>query len=183
MPPYSAEYPGRHLIVSRWPERLSICLAGLGLLIEIYDTDSNPPKDSAPRSTRKAAGALMLVEALSKEWSYFFSRRRQSRLLLPGDKLIRYHDISQLTTYYSCCFSVCDHTAAQRGSWLRCDGYVVSPPSGRRGSGGQGCQAGGVVVPAGAIKAFRHPTGGRPREAGRGGVDVTMGKWSLRVVR
>ena len=35
-------------------------------------------------------------------------------------------------------------------AWLRRDGYMVSPPSGRRGSGGEGCQAGAVVVPAGA---------------------------------
>ena len=52
--------------------------------------------------------------------------------------------------YYSCCFPVCDRAAAQRGSVVRRDGYVVSPPSGRRGSGGEGCQAGAVVVPAGA---------------------------------
>ena len=55
-----------------------------------------------------------------------------------------------VTTYYSCCFPVCDRAAAQRGSVVRHDGYVVSPPSGRRGSGGEGCQAGAVVVPAGA---------------------------------
>ena len=55
-----------------------------------------------------------------------------------------------LPKYYSCCFAVCDCAAAQRGSVVRCDGYVVSPPSGRRGSCGEGCQAGAVVVPAGA---------------------------------
>ena len=33
---------------------------------------------------------------------------------------------------------------------LRHCGYMLSPPSGRSRSGGQGCQAGGVVVPAGA---------------------------------
>jgi len=52
--------------------------------------------------------------------------------------------------YYSRSFSVCDRTAAQRGSLVRRDGYVVSPPFGRRGSGGEGCQAGAVVMPAGA---------------------------------
>jgi len=52
--------------------------------------------------------------------------------------------------YYSCCFPVCDRAAAQRGSRLGRGGYMVSPPSGRRGSGGEGCEAGGVVVPAGA---------------------------------
>src|SRR5713226_1906661 len=29
--------------------------------------------------------------------------------------------------YYSCCFSVCDCAAAQRGSRLRCCGYLLSP--------------------------------------------------------
>ena len=52
--------------------------------------------------------------------------------------------------YYSCCFSVCNRAAAQRGSWVGRDGYVVSPPSGRRWSGGVDGHAGGVVVPAGA---------------------------------
>ena len=52
--------------------------------------------------------------------------------------------------YYSCCFPVCDRAAAQRGSVVGRDGYVVSPPSGRRGSGGEGCEAGAVVMPAGA---------------------------------
>jgi hypothetical protein len=40
----------------------------------------------------------MLVEALSKEWQYFSSGRRQSRLLLLGDKMIRHSDVSQLAT-------------------------------------------------------------------------------------
>ncbi len=55
-----------------------------------------------------------------------------------------------LTEYYSCCFSVCDRTAAQRGAWLAGFGYTMSPPFVRRGSGGEGFEAGGVVVPAGA---------------------------------
>ncbi len=58
--------------------------------------------------------------------------------------------INEGTLYYSCCFSVCDCAAAQRGSRLRCCGYLLSPPSGRGGSGGGGCEAGAVVVPAGA---------------------------------
>ena len=52
--------------------------------------------------------------------------------------------------YYSCCFSVCDRVAAQRDSRLRRCGYLLSPPSGRGGSGGGGCEASAVVVPAGA---------------------------------
>ena len=64
--------------------------------------------------------------------------------------LDEYAPIPSPRTYYSRCFPACDRVAAQRGSWLRRGGYVVSPPSGRRGSGGEGCQAGAVVVPAGA---------------------------------
>src|SRR6266702_2526463 len=58
--------------------------------------------------------------------------------------------MASLAVYYSRCFPVCDHAAAPRGSRLGCGGYMLSPPSGRRGSGGEGCQAGAVVVPAGA---------------------------------
>jgi anti-sigma regulatory factor (Ser/Thr protein kinase) len=43
-----------------------------GLLIEVYDTDINPPvRDHAGEYAETGRG-LMLVEALSKEWSYFF---------------------------------------------------------------------------------------------------------------
>ncbi len=52
--------------------------------------------------------------------------------------------------YYSRCFPVCDRAAAQRCSWFGRSGYMLSPPSGRRWSGGDDGQAGGVVVPAGA---------------------------------
>jgi hypothetical protein len=59
-------------------------------------------------------------------------------------------NVRLIDMYYSCCFPFCDRVAAKRGLAVRRDGYVVSPPSGRRGSGGEGCQAGAVVVPAGA---------------------------------
>ncbi len=59
-------------------------------------------------------------------------------------------ELTVAAMYYSRCFPVCDHAAAPRGSRLGCGGYMLSPPSGRRGSGGEGCQAGAVVVPAGA---------------------------------
>ena len=52
--------------------------------------------------------------------------------------------------YYSCCFPVGDRAAAQRGAWCSGFGYMLSPPSGRRGSAGEQGEAGGVVVPAGA---------------------------------
>ena len=43
-----------------------------GLLIEVYDTDSNPPVRSSPDDDAENGRGLMLVDALSKEWSYFF---------------------------------------------------------------------------------------------------------------
>ena len=46
-----------------------------GLLIEVYDTDSNPPLRSRADGDAESGRGLMLVEALSKEWSYFFPPR------------------------------------------------------------------------------------------------------------
>jgi anti-sigma regulatory factor (Ser/Thr protein kinase) len=43
-----------------------------GLLIEVYDTDSNPPAHSRADQYAESGRGLMLVDALSKEWSYFF---------------------------------------------------------------------------------------------------------------
>ena len=43
-----------------------------GLLIEVYDTDSNPPIQSRADEDAENGRGLMLVDALSKEWSYFF---------------------------------------------------------------------------------------------------------------
>ena len=43
-----------------------------GLLIEVYDTDSNPPIQSLADDCAENGRGLMLVDALSKEWSYFF---------------------------------------------------------------------------------------------------------------
>jgi anti-sigma regulatory factor (Ser/Thr protein kinase) len=42
------------------------------LLIEVYDTDSNPPIRSRADEDAESGRGLMLVDALSKEWSYFF---------------------------------------------------------------------------------------------------------------
>ena len=42
------------------------------LLIEVYDTDNNPPIRSHPDDDAENGRGLMLVDALSKEWSYFF---------------------------------------------------------------------------------------------------------------
>jgi len=42
------------------------------LLIEVYDADDNPPVLSAPGDYAESGRGLVLVNALSKEWSYFF---------------------------------------------------------------------------------------------------------------
>jgi anti-sigma regulatory factor (Ser/Thr protein kinase) len=42
------------------------------LLIEVYDTDENPPVLSGHDDDAENGRGLMLVSALSKEWSYFF---------------------------------------------------------------------------------------------------------------
>lgn len=41
------------------------------LLIEVYDTDDNPPVLSGPDDYAESGRGLVLVNALSKEWSYF----------------------------------------------------------------------------------------------------------------
>ena len=63
----------------RYPRRASASLVSLslrhfrdGLLIEVYDTDNNPPIRSSPDDDAENGRGLMLVDALSKEWSYFF---------------------------------------------------------------------------------------------------------------
>ncbi len=43
-----------------------------GLLIEVYDTDNDPPVRSHADADAENGRGLMLVDALSKEWSYFF---------------------------------------------------------------------------------------------------------------
>jgi anti-sigma regulatory factor (Ser/Thr protein kinase) len=42
------------------------------LLVEIYDSDSNPPVLSSADGSAESGRGLMLVNALSKEWSYSF---------------------------------------------------------------------------------------------------------------
>jgi hypothetical protein len=42
------------------------------LLIEVYDADDNPPVLSVPSDDAESGRGLVLVNALSKEWSYFF---------------------------------------------------------------------------------------------------------------
>ena len=42
------------------------------LLIEVYDGDSSPPIRSDADEYAETGRGLMLIDALSKEWSYFF---------------------------------------------------------------------------------------------------------------
>ena len=63
----------------RYSERANASLISLslrhfpeGLLIEVYDTDNNTPIRSNPDDDAESGRGLMLVDALSKEWSYFF---------------------------------------------------------------------------------------------------------------
>ena len=63
----------------RYSERADASLISLSLrhfreslLIEVYDTDNNPPIRSHPDDYAENGRGLMLVDALSKEWSYFF---------------------------------------------------------------------------------------------------------------
>jgi len=62
----------------RYSERANASLIRLSLrhfpqclLIEVYDADENPPVRSAVDDQAENGRGLMLVEALSKEWSYF----------------------------------------------------------------------------------------------------------------
>ena len=63
----------------RYSERVNASLITLSLrhfreslLIEVYDTDSNPPVLSGHDDLAENGRGLILVDALSKEWSYFF---------------------------------------------------------------------------------------------------------------
>ena len=63
----------------RYSERANASLISLslrhfreGLLIEVYDTDDTPPVLSRHDDYAESGRGLVLVNALSKEWSYFF---------------------------------------------------------------------------------------------------------------
>ena len=75
----SVRFTGDPTRVLRYSERANASLISLslrhfadGLLIEVYDTDSNPPVRSSPGDDSENGRGLMHVDALSKEWSYFF---------------------------------------------------------------------------------------------------------------
>jgi anti-sigma regulatory factor (Ser/Thr protein kinase) len=63
----------------RYSERASAGLISLSLrhfleclLIEVFDTDANPPVLSDADLDAENGRGLMLVDALAREWSYFF---------------------------------------------------------------------------------------------------------------
>ena len=51
---------------------LSVRHFGEGLLIEVFDTDASPPVLADAAEDAENGRGLLLVDALSKEWSYFF---------------------------------------------------------------------------------------------------------------
>jgi anti-sigma regulatory factor (Ser/Thr protein kinase) len=51
---------------------LSVRHFGEGLLIEVFDTDASPPVLTDAADDAENGRGLVLVDALSKEWSYFF---------------------------------------------------------------------------------------------------------------
>jgi anti-sigma regulatory factor (Ser/Thr protein kinase) len=72
-------YSGVAMRTGSDPERAHASLIALSLrhfpgvlLIEVYDTDNHPPIRSDAGFYAENARGLMLVDALSKEWSYFF---------------------------------------------------------------------------------------------------------------
>ena len=72
---------------------LSVRHFGEGLLIEVFDTDANPPVLTDAAEDAENGRGLLLVDALSREWSYFFPPvRRQGRLLLHRDTSCRSDD-------------------------------------------------------------------------------------------
>ena len=75
----AVRFAGNPARTVRYSERASASLVSLslrhfrdGLLIEVYDTDNNPPIRSSPDDYAENGRGLMLIDALSKEWSYFF---------------------------------------------------------------------------------------------------------------
>ena len=66
--PQPQRYPGR---VDGPLISLSLRYFRAGLLIEVYDTTSDPPVLAHARGDAENGRGLMLVGALTKEWSYF----------------------------------------------------------------------------------------------------------------
>ena len=78
----AVRFAGNPTRTLRYSERANASLISLsirhfreGLLIEVYDADSHPPVRFRAEEYAESGRGLMLVEALSKEWSYFFPPR------------------------------------------------------------------------------------------------------------
>ena len=56
-------------------ERISLTLRHLPsrIIVEVFDTDQRPPLLADADAEDESGRGLMLVEALSKEWGYFFT--------------------------------------------------------------------------------------------------------------
>jgi len=56
-------------------ERVSLTLRHLSgrVIVEVFDTDQRPPLLADASTDDESGRGLMLVQALSKEWGYFFS--------------------------------------------------------------------------------------------------------------
>jgi hypothetical protein len=75
----AARFGGDPACALRYSERAKASLISLSLrhfreslLIEVYDTDDHPPVLSGPDDYAESGRGLLLVNALAKEWSYFF---------------------------------------------------------------------------------------------------------------
>jgi anti-sigma regulatory factor (Ser/Thr protein kinase) len=75
----AVRYSGEPAGITQHPQRTAVSFIALSLrnfrevlLIEVYDTDSNPPILSSVDDSAENGRGLMLVDALSKEWSYSF---------------------------------------------------------------------------------------------------------------
>jgi anti-sigma regulatory factor (Ser/Thr protein kinase) len=63
------QYPGRVNTGIIW---LSVRHFGTSLLIEVFDTDANPPIFTDTAEDAENGRGLFIVDAMSKQWSYFF---------------------------------------------------------------------------------------------------------------
>jgi len=63
------QYSGRVSAGIIW---LSVRHLGEGVLIEVFDTDANPPVCTDAAEDAENGRGLCIVDALSKQWSYFF---------------------------------------------------------------------------------------------------------------
>jgi anti-sigma regulatory factor (Ser/Thr protein kinase) len=70
-PVLAQEYSGRVNAGIIW---LSVRYFGTGLLIEVFDTDASPPVFAYAAEDAENGRELFIVDALSKQWSYFFPR-------------------------------------------------------------------------------------------------------------